>query len=1536
MRYEIIIAEDLTSYNPNTYLDTFDDESISLNYNIADIADIANKNSSYSKTIKLPDTGVNRKAFTDIFNIESTSPYWTNDIKFNPNKKVRCWVLKDTLIQFAGNIQLTSVVYEYDTQNFYYECVIYADNDNLFKVLADRFLSDLDFSAFDHLWSYNNIVQSWTDDYRRGYYYPLIDYGMALNLSYLQNDSRNSTNFLPAIYVKTVINQIFTEAGFTYKSDFFNEDTFNNLILPFNNKNLIPSYPDLYYDKNGIVCAVGLSNTIDVNSNTVGNVDWANLGFNNEIYDPNNFYNTSTVVYKNGLTASTTQRFTVYLSILMTAGNIATNEAPWQSWSDNIRVWCVRSKFPDGSNVPGWSATPDYFDFVNYPTITWDNGQNVRQIRSLVDDGAWEKIDAGNNNYVIRGKISTSYFFPPLRKNEEVRFFITRSINNQAANPATIVGTASYFQSEVNLTQASENAFLEMKNVVPTNVKQKDFLASIIRMFNLIIEPDPDIDNNFIIEPKDYYYKKYSVFKDWSQKLDLNAPISTQLLSNTQLKTNLFTYKADKDFYNQKYTETDSKIFGEYRYDIDNDFLSGDKKIELIFSPTPLNELAPIGSGIYLPSIYQMSNGNITKMDGMNIRILYKSPISLTASNYIKLNGNLQSIYPYAGYVDNPLNPSMSLNFGDVNSFYTGYNETQNNLFYNYYQRTIDLLQDRYSKLVTAEINLDAYDINTFRFSDLIYLTIGGMSGYYRVNKIIDYDPSKEQPTKVEFITAINYNNGLTIEDSCAVTLTQCFIGDDLTSFLNKLNEYQGTLTPYFTLATNAPIEDTTFQANLNTDISVPPTVESVISWVNTNDGLQATYYPGVTQCTLNFEVEMGEEAANTFVGTLNYLWDNSPENGGSGPDPYVVIYINYPCGATFGTWDEYNNTYFWDLSGYNDQYTFLDWWLANIPGAYGTASGEVLAEGAYLKLGWNWTTDCISLETVGEIYFTINLDPTEAQNLVDVVNTNFDGDCTYLTFWNTYANAAYNYDVESSANTIEDIITWANTIYGMSASLHLDGSATFYYRQDGVICGTESYVAKLTMNTTIGSPAPTYVCLELYESAVESFPCSLDCFGTCLQLYIAQSTVNYLPGGWTPDLFVAEPILGPTSGVVYEAGGLTYGVCQDLCLCSEDTLCFEYTSTLPCPGGQAYFIGYISTGIPEEVVESVFEAPSVTCECTTTLDPINYRPQIGNTIPVSQDIVFVGNISTNPSNTFNDVNNIAIGRDNFVNGSNNSVSGDGNAVSGNSNIVSGNGNSSTSNNVFIMGASISNSYTSDQPSFLFGNNIENYSKGSFLVGNNIQIGVGTNSNTISATGSTTSPPPSNLFLVGSNITITDANTIPSDTTYLGSENIIIDPNGGFNTPFIISEVSTPDGVDVNTVDWTTDQNIIKTFTGFTKVAANSTKYVYLTSGTPPITTTNDFSVDSPVVAILKVRMLGSDLTCGLYSGTTLFQVSNSIPQFTFIGNAGLPNVTPIPFTNFTVTLDDTGTDITMTFTSNSLTLSCDFYWTLELQYRWV
>lgn len=1302
--------------NPKSYLDTFGEESISLNYNIADIVDLSNKNSSYSKTIRFPNTRNNQQVFSDIWSLNMTTEYTiftNNSYFFDPNIKTRAWILKDNVIQFEGNLQLTNIVYDYIQDSIVYECVVYSDNDGLYKSIGEGYLSDLDLSRFDHKWNSTNILYSWNAPYGNGWYYPLIDYGTPLST----DRTFRVSDFRPGIYFKTIWDQIFSEAGYTYDSDFLNTDFFKHLIMPYSNKSL-PGSIDLLLSPQKEVLKIR-QNTTQIYSYTASTPSTTTgiyyvqgqyfyhggymVGDTN-VFNPNDLYNFTQSWYKN----PSDQRFAQKVSIdINTLRSKLTYSGGNDQWGNgDIYIFAFRSGTstdfgPTGSvfNVFGISAPQPPYNRAWKP-LTFAG----KRYYSLKENpqGLQVGYDSITQEYQFRGTIVTDTLIDPnsLQEDEKIMIWFGRdSVLTYRQAPLLNLVSSTLKMEQMTLsviyddTQAVENSLILINKILP-NMKQKDFITNVIRMFNLYIDVDKTQTRRFLIEPRDEYYSKYQRTQDWSEKLDLSKQISSQIASNLQNRTQTLTYKEDKDYYNTEYKNITNTIFGEYKYDFDNEFASGEKKIELIFSPTPVDRLRN-SNQMYLPSIFGFNNGNLTNLGGFNPRVLYVQTLGLTAGDSYRFWTNgfnngvpaTMSVYPYASFSDDPLNPTYSLNFGTIQPFISGYNETINNLYYTYYQNTFLELNNAQSRIVEGYFNLTPTDISDFSFADLFYVTIDNVADYYRVNKIMDYDPSKYQSTKVQLIKALNYTNNLFDSGvDCNVVITKSLTGTELTDYLNTINSYYyDPIYHYMTITTESidAVGGDFYTLDLQI-ITYPIPATSIVDWANDCcpaliPGMVATYIPGLTQCTLNFEVEMGEEATNVFVGSLNVLWDNSPANGGSGPDPYVVIYINYPCGATYGTWEENNNTYFWTLTGDYDQYTFLDWWLTNIPGSYGTASGEILAEGAYLKIGWDWETAC----------------------------------------------------TQSAA-----------------------------------------------------------------------------CSGEGLQLYIAQSNVDYLPGGWTPDLFVEEPILGPTSGIVYDQGGLTYGPPQDICECQDETLSFAWTKAIPCPGGELTMFNYISTPVGEEIQEMLFTATD-DCFCERPeLSRSGYLNQSTGfrTPPPLSNTAYLGVLNTSSDNLVTANNNIVLGSNTNVFSSNNIVVGNDNG-----NIVGGFN--------FILGASNSTTDTSNRPSVLIGTNIDNQVEGTFIFGNNVQITqpFGTTSSTASIATA------QDLFVIGSNLSLGGSQSLPPNTTYLGTENIIISEGGGFNTPFIISEAASTPG-------FPTGQSIIKTYTGFYILAPNTAEYLLIYS----------------------------------------------------------------------------------------------------------
>ena len=126
-----------------------------------------------------------------------------------------------------------------------------------------------------------------------------------------------------------------------------------------------------------------------------------------------------------------------------------------------------------------------------------------------------------------------------------------------------------------------------MFTAIPDKVKQRDFLTSIIKMFNLYMIPDENNPKNIIIEPRADFYTTDVI--DWSDKARLftRAYILTPTAVTNKQKY-IYTYKKDTDYYNKKYENSWLDIYGTRNVYLENDFNKTEYKTELIFSPTPM------------------------------------------------------------------------------------------------------------------------------------------------------------------------------------------------------------------------------------------------------------------------------------------------------------------------------------------------------------------------------------------------------------------------------------------------------------------------------------------------------------------------------------------------------------------------------------------------------------------------------------------------------------------------------------------------------------------------------------------------------------------------------------------------------------------------------------------------------------------------------------------------------------------------------------------------------------------------------------
>ena len=223
----------------NNPLELIQDISAEFTYTIDDIKDFAARNTSFSKTIVLPGNASNNKLFGHIFEFGSSNAYSGASANvgynFNASKSAACIILVDKIQVFKGVIRLLEIII--DNNNIEYECAVFGELGGLVSALGNKKLEELNFSSYNHSWTYGNISDSWSNLGQNnstaigsGYYYPLIDYGR-VSVDKVGFDFRT---FRPALYVKEYIDKMLTAAGYTYTCAFFNTDTFKRLIIPNN------------------------------------------------------------------------------------------------------------------------------------------------------------------------------------------------------------------------------------------------------------------------------------------------------------------------------------------------------------------------------------------------------------------------------------------------------------------------------------------------------------------------------------------------------------------------------------------------------------------------------------------------------------------------------------------------------------------------------------------------------------------------------------------------------------------------------------------------------------------------------------------------------------------------------------------------------------------------------------------------------------------------------------------------------------------------------------------------------------------------------------------------------------------------------------------------------------------------------------------------------------------------------------------------------------------------------------------------------
>ena len=568
-------------YIENQRLDLSTDLTNQFTFAIDDIQDFASRNTNYSKTILLPGNATNNKLFGHIFEFNSRNFYDDSGdnvgYNFNAAKAADCVIYVNKIQIFKGIIRVLQI--NIDRGSIEYECAVFGELGGFISAIGNGKLEDLDFSQYDHVWNYDNIVNSWnqasgTTASGMGYYYPLIDYGQVSENNKL--DWKLGA-FRPALFVREYLDKIITGAGYTWESDFFSSNLFKRLVIPNNKRTFSMRKAYTFQRRN--------------NSFTYTNADGTVKDFPLPI-------------------SEITQNFT-----------------------------------PDANSV-NFTYTGSAFSgrvFTNL-RITWSKNSSIPFVfQVLVNNGviaeySWESYSSEVpivSELIVDSPIS-------LNTNDVVKFRFTQdtasvfSLNVQVGQG--LIQIQSSTPTDVDLVLGDLIKINETS--IPAGIFQKDFFASIVKMFNLYVVEDTnktkhlkiipyidfydttanflqvnDLEENLLIDDLDLlllddYFANYL---DWTYKVDRNKPISLKPMSEINGRYIEFKYKSDSDYYNEDYSKHYSQGYADYIEDTGYEFAKDKQTNELIFSATPL--LGYSGRDKIIPTIFKLSNTQNTQSE---------------------------------------------------------------------------------------------------------------------------------------------------------------------------------------------------------------------------------------------------------------------------------------------------------------------------------------------------------------------------------------------------------------------------------------------------------------------------------------------------------------------------------------------------------------------------------------------------------------------------------------------------------------------------------------------------------------------------------------------------------------------------------------------------------------------------------------------------------------------------------------------------------------------------------------------------------
>ena len=701
--------------------DLYEDENLPLTLSVDEFKNVAEKVQSYSKAFNLPATKRNNRIFDQVFEVtrhlDGGSPL------FNPYQKTQCVLKQDGFILFEGYLRLLDITdkegeISYNV-NLYSEVIALADE------LKDLELRDLDFSELEHDYNKTQIQNSWnvsgtgisylntnTSGFRNDYStvkYPFVNWnnqilvanGSTGTSAVLNNPELTALEhaFRPFINIRYIIDRIFQVSQFTYSSDFFNENDFNQLYMDFN-----------WGSDNAPVVFNALGELTKLSDFNI----------------PNTY---TTIVFDE-------------MDSPLVGGNPLNSEFGYSSG--------VFTAQEDGQV---YSVVYDMqFDWASL--VGSADELSLEWVINGTSNFAVYDIPYSISGFNFVGNFTTT----PLQAGDTI-LLRAKSLLNQIELDGVLSvfgATPSLLEVTTSSTQTTSDTLL---GTLRGEVGQWDFLKGLITMFNLVTLVDESNPNNIIIEPYSdlFINNDDSVQLNWTDKVDVSQ-MKLEPLTDLNRKTILKFVEDDDDFaFNNYKNLVGGHLYGSKKFNATDEFNILDGENEIIAEPFAATVVKPLMSqyaGLIIPQLYSYNAKDGTSEGFDNSpRIMYNNGVKNSGTTYYipAQNGVGETIeetdflqFSHLSAIPSNSN-SLDFHFGWTQLLNGVGAGTLRNLFTLYWLPYLSELYNINTRTMTMKVDLNPSDLSTFNFYDKVMIK----NREFRVNKI-DYKPN--DLATVEFI----------------------------------------------------------------------------------------------------------------------------------------------------------------------------------------------------------------------------------------------------------------------------------------------------------------------------------------------------------------------------------------------------------------------------------------------------------------------------------------------------------------------------------------------------------------------------------------------------------------------------------------------------------------------------------------------------------------------------------------------------------------------------------------------------------------